>query len=134
MMRLNFKVPHTRITWLLAALTILQTVSGVFSQQPAPSPTPPPLPSARQKPESDEVVRITTNLVQVDAVITDKNGKVVTDLKPEEIQISEDGKQQKITDFSFVAIETPPLPASESKPEKAGAEVVPIIPSQLKPE
>jgi hypothetical protein len=34
-----------------------------------------------QKPPEGDVVRITTNLVQVDAVITDKSGKLITDLK-----------------------------------------------------
>ncbi len=48
-------------------------------------------------------MRITTNLVQVDAVITDKNGKPVTDLKPEEVQILEDNRSQKITHFSFIS-------------------------------
>ena len=33
------------------------------------------------KPDEIDVVRITTNLVQIDAIVTDKNGKQVTDLK-----------------------------------------------------
>ena len=45
-------------------------------------------------------MKITTNLVQVDAVVTDKNGKIVTDLKPEEIEILEDGRKQKIAFLS----------------------------------
>ena len=50
-----------------------------------------------RKPREGDVVRITTNLVQVDAVITDKSGKLITDLKPEELQLSEDNRAQKIT-------------------------------------
>jgi hypothetical protein len=42
-------------------------------------------------------VRITTNLVQVDAVVTDRNGNLVSDLKPDEVRIFEDDKQQKVT-------------------------------------
>ena len=65
-------------------------------QQPTATTKQPP-------PVSDEdVVRITTNLVQVDAIVTEKNGKPVTDLKPKEIQIFEDGKRQKITHFSHI--------------------------------
>lgn len=48
-------------------------------------------------------MRITTNLVQVDAVITDKDGKPVTDLKPEELQLFENNRSQKITHFSYIA-------------------------------
>jgi VWFA-related protein len=49
------------------------------------------------------VVRITTNLVQVDAVVTDKSGKQVTDLRPEDFEVLEDGKPQKITNFSYIS-------------------------------
>src|SRR2546421_8705317 len=89
-------------------------VSLCAAQQPGASPTPPPQQPTTQKPESEDVVRITTNLVQVDAVVTDKNGKVVTDLKPEEVQIFEDGRQQKITHFSYYVAES----RSAGKPAK----------------
>jgi VWFA-related protein len=52
--------------------------------------------------QSDDVVRITTNLVQVDAVVT-KNGKLVRDLKAEDFEIYEDGKLQTITSFVYVS-------------------------------
>ena len=68
-------------------ILLLQIVAGAVAQRPAPSPSPPQQTSQSQKPEEVDVVRITTNLVQVDAVVTDRNGKVVTDLKPEEVQI-----------------------------------------------
>jgi len=51
----------------------------------------------------EEVVRITTNLVQVDAVVLDGEGKPVTDLRPDEVQIFEDGRPRKITNFSYIA-------------------------------
>ena len=51
-------------------------------------------------------MRITTNLVQVDAVILDGDGKPVTDLRPAEVQIYEDGRQRKITNFSYVGVES----------------------------
>src|SRR5229473_7293144 len=96
----------------LAAVLIAQLSAAAFAQQPRTpitEPPPPPPQQAKtqpQRPEDIDVVRITTNLVQVDAVVTDKNGKVVTDLKPEEVQIFEDGKPQKITHFSYNVIES----------------------------
>jgi len=33
-------------------------------------------------------------------VITDKNGNPITDLKPEELQLTEDNRARKITHFS----------------------------------
>ena len=58
--------------------------------------------SAGQTKTDDDVVRITTNLVQVDVVVT-KNGKPVKDLKAEDFEIFEDGKRQEITSFAFVS-------------------------------
>jgi len=96
---------------------------------------PPPVPqSTPQKPDDVDVVKITTNLVQVDAVVTDKNGKVVTDLKPEEIKIYEDGRQQKITNFSYNVTETPAVPARTAKPETIDKNAPPVPPTRLKPE
>src|ERR1041385_22287 len=89
-------------------------VASALAQQPGASPTPAPQGPEIQKPDESDVVRITTNLVQVDAVITDKNGKIVTDLKPEDLQIFEDGRQQKITHFSYNVTE--PEKTASAKP------------------
>jgi len=78
-------------------------------------------------------VKITTNLVQVDAVVTDKNGKIVTDLKPEDVEILEDGRKQKITHFSFNATETP-ASMSSTRPAAVDRNAPPIPSSKLKRE
>lgn len=52
--------------------------------------------------QSDDVVRITTNLVQIDVVVT-KNGKSIKDLKAEDFEIFEDGRRQEITSFAYVS-------------------------------
>ena len=70
--------------------------------------------------QQPDVVRITTNLMQVDAVVTDKNGKLITDLKPEELQLFENDRPQKVTHFSFVTAEATPSPT------KAGDNKIPI--------
>lgn len=118
----------------LAILLITQLLGGGLAQQPTPTPTPSPTNQERpQPPEAEDVVRITTNLVQVDAVITDKNGKLVTDLKPEEVEIYENGREQKITNFSFNLSESTSMArdAKRTAPDK-NAPVVP--PSRLKTE
>ena len=84
---------------LLAVSLIAQMIGGVVAQQTS---TPPPPPQQQpQKPDDADVVKITTNLVQVDAVVIDKNGKPVTDLKADEVQVFEDDKPQKITHFAY---------------------------------
>ena len=125
--------------FLLTVALVVGLPSSALPQQPTPTPfkTNPttvqqPASTSRQ-PESEDVVRITTNLVQVDAVVTDKNGRLVTDLKPEEVQIYEDGRQQKITHFSYNVTETP---AAErpAQPVIADKNAPPVPPTRLKSE
>jgi VWFA-related protein len=60
---------------------------------------------------TDDVVKITTNLVQIDAVVT-RQGKQVKDLKPEDFEIFEDGKPQTITSFVYISSTGDSSPAS----------------------
>ncbi|MFN2408067.1 MAG: VWA domain-containing protein [Pyrinomonadaceae bacterium] len=97
---------------ILLSLTLcFQLVSTGLAQQTAPPPPPKPPEQkpapAPQQADDVDVVKITTNLVQVDAVVTDRSGKHVTDLRPEEVEMFEDGKPQKISDFSYVKISRP---------------------------
>ena len=48
-------------------------------------------------------IRVTVDLVQVDAVVTDSTGRHVADLNPQDFQVFEDGRPQKITYFSYVS-------------------------------
>jgi VWFA-related protein len=57
--------------------------------------------------EPQDVVRISTNLVQVDVVVT-KDGKQVADLKLEDFEIREDGRVRQITNFAFVSVNSSP--------------------------
>lgn len=45
-------------------------------------------------------IRIDTELVTIDATVTDKNGNYVRDLRPEEFQVFEDGKPKKLDFFA----------------------------------
>jgi len=61
-------------------------------------------PSKTESQNRDDVVKVTTNLVQVDAIVTDKQGRPVTDLRPEDFELSENGRIRQITDFSYVSL------------------------------
>ena len=100
---------------LLAVVLAGCLASVSFAQQPD------------QKPSEGDVVRITTNLVQIDAVITDKNGNPITDLKPEELQLTENNRARKITHFSYIA----PLSA---KPAVRDNKSLDVPPERLRPE
>ena len=89
---------------ILIAFFVLVTLS----QTKDPAPTPTRLPDTEvvspTPPVDNDVVKISTALIQVDVSVTDSKGKAVSDLKPEEIEISENGKKQKITHFKFVSV------------------------------
>ncbi len=117
----------------LALALVFSLFNTALGQNPQPPPAPQTPPQQQEQTNEDDVVRITTNLVQVDAVVTDKSGKLVTDLRPEEVEILEDGRSQKITNFSFVSTmsdtsqpATPAAPADKLAP--------PVPPVRLKPE
>src|SRR5690242_1630789 len=46
-------------------------------------------PEPTQSAEQDTVIKINTNLVQVDAVVKDETGRIVTDLRAEDFEIVE---------------------------------------------
>ncbi len=77
--------------------------------------------------DKDDVVRITTNLVQVDAVVT-KDGKPVTNLTADDFEIFEDGKRQTISSFAFVSNVPDSAPQPVTKDTKKPATVVPFGP------
>jgi len=60
-----------------------------------------------QKPQSEiapeDIIRITTNLVQTDAVVTDKNDQIIGDLKLEDFELYDNGKKQDIKFLEFIA-------------------------------
>jgi len=80
--------------------------------------------------DKDDVVKITTNLVQVDAVVT-KDGKPVTGLTADDFEIYEDGRKQAITSFAFISnVANVPSTAEAPKRDKAAAEAPPAQPIQ----
>ncbi|MEP7214562.1 MAG: VWA domain-containing protein, partial [Acidobacteriota bacterium] len=96
---------------------VLLAAAQAFGQI-APSATPPPAAAA------DDVVKISTNLIQVDVSVTDSKGKVVRDLRPDEFEIYENGQRQPVSNFSFISsLRETPLP------EKTAGKPQPAIPS-----
>jgi VWFA-related protein len=80
-------------------------------------------PQAFQQQNPDNVIRITVNLVQVDAVVTDSHDKPVTNLKKEDFVLLQDGKPQTINYFTYVNTgtrDTSVRPTTTSAPKQSG--------------
>lgn len=108
---------HQFLSSLILISLALSTFSSLHAQQ--------------QTPPAEDVVRITTNLVQVDAVVTDKDGNPIPSLTADDFQVLQDGKQQKIVSLSYVNTEKPVQPVAAKRTEK-NAPVAP--PARTRPE
>lgn len=62
----------------------------------------PQVPTAKPASDDDTVVKISTDLVQIDVTVTDKNGKIVPNLKAEDFEVFENGQKQAISGTNFV--------------------------------
>ena len=61
-----------------------------------------------QKPQEvtpDDVVRITTNLVQTDVVVVDSKDRVITDLSMADFELYDNGKKQELRFMEFVSVD-----------------------------
>ncbi len=74
----------------VTALAALCALSAFAQEPPATSP---------QKP----TVKVTAEEVLLDIIVRDKKGKPVTDLKPEELTVTDNGVRQALTSFRLVA-------------------------------
>ena len=107
---------------LLSSILAINT----FSQQATPSPT--------SRPADEDVVKISTKLIQVDVTVTDSRGKAVSDLKPEDVEIYENGQKQKISHFSFISALQQPAETSATKDSKIAKDAIPVPTAKLRTE
>src|SRR5260370_19898324 len=82
---------------VVSRLLNLLAISALFlSFMPVP---------AQQKKETnksaddDDIIKVTSSLVNLDVIVKDKKGKAITDLKPEDFTVFENGVPQKIEFF-----------------------------------
>ncbi len=99
---------------------------------PPPAQTPPPAQPGPPPP----TFKAGINFVRVDVHVTDKNGNPVTDLKPSDFQVREDGKLQTIQTFQLISVDQHqpvgqepdvPLRTPEQQQEAAAADNVRIV-------
>jgi len=71
------------------------------SALPTPSPTPTPKPAAKEETpqDSDDVIRVETNLTSIFFTAADSSKRFISDLTKEDIRILEDGQAQEIFTF-----------------------------------
>ena len=103
----------------LVAITGSAPVAGQAPAQPAPAQTAPV--------DDTPIFRVSVSLVQLDAVVTDRKGRHVTTLGPEDFEVYQDGRRQPITAATYIELDDqwvdtsglPPLPAAALRPADA---------------
>jgi VWFA-related protein len=92
-----------RLLCVVAAVVVLAAPSTLTArpQQTAPAKTE----------SQDQPVRLKTDLIQLRAVVTDKQGKPVTGLGKDDFEITESGRKQVVSFFSAEDLMTTPAPA-----------------------
>jgi VWFA-related protein len=103
-----------------AGLALAALTWGASASAQAPAAKPQPL-----------VVRIGVDIVQIDAVVTDKKGRHVTDLKPEDFEILQDKKPRAVSYAQYVVADTAP---AAPRRVMAAADVPPPTTPALRPE
>lgn len=120
------------------SLAIALSCSFFVAQGQTTNPLPSKQQSAPPVQTRGDVVRITTNLVQVDVTVLDHSGQPVSDLTPDDFEVTEDGRPQKISNLSFIATASAPprpsAPAPATKRAKGIAPEPPLPPVTLRPD
>jgi len=73
--------------------------TGTVGAGPTASPSPTPRTREELPQDSDEVVKVETNLTSIFFTAADKNKRFITDVKAEDIRVLEDGQPQDIFTF-----------------------------------
>jgi VWFA-related protein len=80
------------------------------------------VPGLSQEKPPVSVVSVSLSLVQVDAVVNDKDGRPVTDLAAKDFEIFQDGRKQEITHVAYVAGRQAPAPGADHTAPAAPSE------------
>jgi VWFA-related protein len=86
---------------LLIVTVAFQALTGVAAQ-------------TQKQGEQERPIRLKTDLVEVRAVVTDRQGKVVDGLKKEDFEVLENGREQQLAFFSLekLSVQVTPPPAT----------------------
>jgi VWFA-related protein len=92
--------PNSMIRWMLLVALVAALAASpqtLAAQQQETGPTKPP--QAQQQPPPQYSLTVKSQVVQVNAVVTDQDGNIVTGLKKENFRIFDNNQPQQITNF-----------------------------------
>lgn len=91
------------ISGVVLSVATAETSTSAQTQQPAQTPTPKPAPTLK---EEDEIVKIDTELVNLNVRVVDRNNRPISNLQQREFKVFEDSVPQQIEFFSKSEVPT----------------------------
>jgi VWFA-related protein len=127
------------LTAVLSSVVLVILIAFEAAPRAAVRPPPPPssqtpgqTPAPAQTPPAQEpVVRISTELVQIDIVVTNREGKLVGDLKREDFQLLEDGVPQQLSHFAVGTSTRPATWLTAERPRRNPSEATLVQPVEV---
>jgi VWFA-related protein len=106
------------IAAMLAILLISPLPAETQQQSTTPPVSVPPPTASSSQADQSPAIRSSTDLVRIDVEVTDRSGKPVKGLRPDQFSVTDNGKARQISIFSYSDIERIETAASEdiSKP------------------
>src|ERR1700730_702680 len=83
----------------IAMLLVLASFAPLVLAQTPPQTQPEPTP--------EDVIRITSELVQTDVVVIDKSDQIIKDLSLEDFEVYDNGRRQSLKFMEFVGADSP---------------------------
>jgi len=113
------------VGFIAANLTLAPLPAGAQQESGKPTvvaaPAVPP-PTQRSIPPAPGVLRAQSEIVRIDVEVTDKSGKPIKGLREDQFTVTDNGKPQKISSFSYSDIES----IATAGPENAKPVVIPV--------
>ncbi|QQS33342.1 MAG: VWA domain-containing protein [Acidobacteriota bacterium] len=94
------------IAVIAAVVSFDVTTAQTVTPSPSPTATPPSIKPSPTPDESDEVIKVDTELVNLSVRVIDRNNRPINNLRQNEFRIFEDGVQQQIEFFSQAEVPT----------------------------
>jgi VWFA-related protein len=82
------------VALLLLTFSLLSSSTPLATAQDKP----------KEKPEDEQTIKLATQLIEVRAVVTDKQGKVIEGLTKDDFELLENNKPQEVSFFNFTRI------------------------------
>ncbi len=106
---------------IILALGTFLYAGSLVAQTPAPQQT-----AANTPGSSTSNVKVNANEVTLDMTFRDKKGKIIDDIKPDEIHVYEDGVEEHLNSFKYIQGSQNPAPQAAGAPTAGSIPVDPM--------